>query len=193
MQGVPPSCAPAVGCSVSDVDAWLEGLYDDDIAQRAEAAARFAALFADARNLEVGPALHGRGCYGYCLSGLARALHPKHGQSARKTKAHTPPQVLRTHASLLPSLARLLREDGRRSLELSANVAGVFFALSCGRQLHRTIGELQVGALLLELCQLEVQRTAQRIANEGRDSTPGALAVRLAAAAAGRGAPLSEQ
>jgi hypothetical protein len=187
-QGVPHSGAPAACCSVSDVEACLEGLYDDDIAPRAEAAARIAALFADARNLVV----QAEACGG-------RAAPARRDQTwTTERGAHNPPalltpQVLQAHASLLPSLARLLREDGRRSLELSASVAAVFFALSCDRQLHRTIGELQVGALLLELCQLEVQRTAQRIANEGRGATPGALSVRLAAAAAGRGAPLSEQ
>jgi hypothetical protein len=61
------------------------------------------------------------------------------------------------------------------------------------RQLHRTIGELQVGALLLELCQLEVQRTAQRIAVDGLVASPGAQAARLAAAAVGQGPKLTER
>lgn len=90
-------------------------------------------------------------------------------------------------------MARLLREDGRRSLELAGAAAAAFYSLSGLRQLHRAIGELQVGALLLDLCQLEVQRTAQRIAQEGRGAAPGALAARMAAAAAGKGPLLTEQ
>jgi hypothetical protein len=102
-------------------------------------------------------------------------------------------QALLSHPSLLPTLMRLLREDGKRSLDLSAAVAAAFYSLSCLRQLHRVVGELQVGALLLELCQLEVQRTAQRIAHEGPAAAPGPLMARMAAAAAGQGPPLTER
>lgn len=98
-----------------------------------------------------------------------------------------------SHPSLLPTLARLLREDGRRSLELAGAATSAFCVLSSVRQLHRIIGELQVGALALELAQLEVQRTVQRIAQEGPAATPAALVARLAAAAAGRGPSLSDE
>lgn len=188
---MPALAAPAPGCGVSEVEACLEGLYDDELGGRAAAAARIAALCADAANLEVW-ARDDRQPAGWCPSSAApRGERPV--ICTHPTLSAPAPQALYVHASLLPTLARLLREDGRRSLELSAAVAGAFYALSCARQLHRPIGELQVGALLLELCQLEVQRTAQRIANEGRAVTPGALAARLAAAATGRGTPLSEQ
>lgn len=102
-------------------------------------------------------------------------------------------QVLLSQQSLLPTLARLLREDGRRSLAMAGAVAGAFYCLSCMRQLHQTIGELHVGVLLLELCQLEVQRTAQRIAEDGLTAAPSAQAARMAAAASGLGPPLMEK
>jgi hypothetical protein len=94
---------------------------------------------------------------------------------------------------LIPTVARLLREDGRRSIELAAATAEIFFVLSAMQQLHNVISELQVGALLLELCQLEVQRTVQRIKEDGPVAAPGALVARVAAAAAGSAPPLSER
>ncbi|KAI8472723.1 MAG: kinesin-associated protein-domain-containing protein [Monoraphidium minutum] len=154
-EGLPPgACAPpAPACDLAELEGYVEALYDDDLAARAAAAARIAALFADAHTTE----------------------------------------ALLSHPSLLPTLARLLREDGRRSLELAAAVAACFYSLSTMRQLHHVVGELQVGAQLLELCQLEVQRTAQRIREEGPGAAPGALAARMAAAAAGSGPPLAER
>jgi hypothetical protein len=96
------------------------------------------------------------------------------------------------HPSLLPTLARILREDGRRSLELAGAVVSAFFALSTVRQLHAPLSELQVGAAVMELCQLEVTRTAQRIAEDGTAAALGPLAARVAAAACGSEAELSD-
>lgn len=78
-------------------------------------------------------------------------------------------------------------------MDLAAAVAAALFSLSSVRPLHRAVGELQAGAQLLELCRLEVGRTAQRIEQHGRAAAPTSLAARLAAAAAGAGPPLSEQ
>lgn len=102
-------------------------------------------------------------------------------------------QALASHPSLLPTLTRLLREDGARSLDLAAAVACALYALSGVRQLHRAIAELQAGALLLELCQLEVARTAQRIEQDGRAAAPTTVAARLASAAATNTPPLSDK
>ena len=96
------------------------------------------------------------------------------------------------HPSLLPTLARLLREDGRRSLPLASAIASAFCVLSSFRQLHHNISELQVGATVLELVQLEVQRTAQRITQQGPIAAPMALVTRLAAVAPGQAPPLSD-
>ena len=92
-------------------------------------------------------------------------------------------QALLLHPSLVPTLARLLREDGRRSLELAAAVAGVFHVMSTMSHLHAVVSELQVGALLLDLCHLEVQRAVQRTQEFGPAAAPGALAARVAQAA----------
>jgi len=115
---------------------------------------------------------------------------PTHGLTTDHTNRI---QSLLSHHSLLPTLARVLREDGKRSLELAAALATVFYTVSSVRQLHSQIGELQVGALLLDLCQLEVQRVAQRIAQEGAGAAPGSVVARMVAAATGQGSPLTDR
>lgn len=63
-------------------------------------------------------------------------------------------QPLLGRDNLLSTLARLLREDGLKSLELATAIAGCFFACSCFKQLHRVLLDNQVtgaahqGALL---------------------------------------------
>lgn len=55
-------------------------------------------------------------------------------------------QVLLSRETLLSTLARLLREDGPRSLEMATAVAGCFYACSCVKELHRQLLDNQVGA-----------------------------------------------
>lgn len=55
-------------------------------------------------------------------------------------------QALLSRETLLSTLARLLREDGPRSLEMAAAVAGCFYACSCIKELHRQLLDNQVGA-----------------------------------------------
>lgn len=53
-------------------------------------------------------------------------------------------QALVAYESLLPTLARVLREDGKRSLELATNLVSAFYCCSALRQLHALISDNQV-------------------------------------------------
>jgi hypothetical protein len=55
------------------------------------------------------------------------------------------PQELLGRETLVATLARVLREDGRRSLELATSLTGAFWALSVLAPLHRALLEQQVG------------------------------------------------
>ncbi|GAQ89168.1 Kinesin associated protein KAP [Klebsormidium nitens] len=65
---------------------------------------------------------------------------------------------LLTHTTLLGALARVLREDGRKSLDLSLNIVGVYFAFSNFSQFHQVLVEQQIGTLTMGIIDLEVQR-----------------------------------
>jgi hypothetical protein len=56
----------------------------------------------------------------------------------------SPLQSLLSRDTLLPTLARVLREDGMKSLELATAVAGCFLACSSLAQLHKLLLENQV-------------------------------------------------
>jgi hypothetical protein len=56
-------------------------------------------------------------------------------------------QALLSRETLLSTLARLLREDGPRSLDMATAVAGCFYACSCVKELHRQLLDNQVGVL----------------------------------------------
>lgn len=60
--------------------------------------------------------------------------------------APCPLQVLLSRETLLSTLARLLREDGPRSLDMATAVAGCFYACSCIKELHRQLLDNQVRA-----------------------------------------------
>lgn len=230
-QGLPvvASGPAAGGADLADLEGYIEALYEDDVAPRAAAASRIAALFVDLRNIQVGwqgrrvcveqalirlrtcltgmaskPDLctynpHAHTQYGHAgidqmrpeFDGCQRQLWPLPIRGFVCISPHS--QGLVTHPSLLPTLARVLREDGRRSLEVAAAVASTFFGLSAMRQLHQTIRELQVGATLLELCQLEVTRTAQRMREDGLAASPASQVARMIAAATRAGPPLTER
>ncbi len=53
-------------------------------------------------------------------------------------------QALLSRETLLSTLARLLREDGPRSLDMAMAVAGCFYACSCIKELHRQLLDNQV-------------------------------------------------
>ena len=71
------------------------------------------------------------------------------------------------HEALLGALARVLRDDGRRSVDLATNVLSVFFAFSHFSQLHQVISEHQAGDATMRLMKTEFKRTDLR-EKEGR-------------------------
>ena len=76
-------------------------------------------------------------------------------------------EPLLAHESLLGALARVLREDGKKSVDLSINVLSVFFALSHFSQFHQFIAEHQIGDMSMKLLDLECRRTELREREEG--------------------------
>ncbi|WIA24018.1 hypothetical protein OEZ85_013641 [Tetradesmus obliquus] len=103
-------------------------------------------------------------------------------------------EALLSRETLLPTLARVLREDGVKSLELATAVAGCFLACSSLAQLHKLLLENQVGTLLMDLASLELlQRAPAREAQEGPGSSAAAIAARAATAAARSGPALNDR
>ena len=71
--------------------------------------------------------------------------------------------VLLQRPALLSVLARLLREDGRKSLDLCLGIVGLFCALSYFQQLQSNLVENQVGARTLDLLSLSIQRARLQV------------------------------
>ncbi|KXZ50592.1 hypothetical protein GPECTOR_16g767 [Gonium pectorale] len=76
-------------------------------------------------------------------------------------------ETLLSHETLLQTLARVLREEGKRSIDLCTNIISVFFSVSNFTQFHGLIMQNQVGALTMDLIDLEIKRTEHRAAEEG--------------------------
>lgn len=77
----------------------------------------------------------------HCLT-HPRAARLSSPSCAQHTCAN--PQELLGRETLVATLARVLREDGRRSLELATSLTGAFWALSVLAPLHRALLEQQV-------------------------------------------------
>ncbi|EFN51738.1 hypothetical protein CHLNCDRAFT_139946 [Chlorella variabilis] len=75
--------------------------------------------------------------------------------------------ALQAHPTLLQALARLLREDAKRSAELGLSLLMSFFALSHLPQAHALLVQNQVGSLTMELLDLELRRAAHWQQREG--------------------------
>ena len=71
-------------------------------------------------------------------------------------------RLLASHETLPQTLARVLREDGRRSADIAANVLAVFFAMSNASAFHGLILGNQVGDATLRVVDLELRRAADR-------------------------------
>tara|TARA_B110000003_G_scaffold8660_1_gene8977 strand:- start:947 stop:1471 length:525 start_codon:yes stop_codon:yes gene_type:complete len=70
--------------------------------------------------------------------------------------------VLLGHDTLVQTLARVLREEGRKSVDLATNVVSVFFAFSNYTQFHAAILENQMGDATMRIIDLEVKRQDDR-------------------------------
>ncbi|KAK3239306.1 Adenylyl-sulfate kinase (APS kinase) [Cymbomonas tetramitiformis] len=80
-------------------------------------------------------------------------------QLARRTENL---EVLLMSENLLSALARVLREDGRKSIDLAINLVSVFFSFSHFSQFHQVILEHQIGDMTMRLVDLELKRADER-------------------------------
>lgn len=76
-------------------------------------------------------------------------------------------EQLLQHDTLLQTLGRLMREEMKKSIDLCINIVSVFFSISNFSQFHQIIMDNQVGALTMDLIDLEIKRTEHRAAEEG--------------------------
>lgn len=76
-------------------------------------------------------------------------------------------EPLLSHATLLPTLARVLRDDGKRSVDLCIAIQSVWLVLSNFSQFHQLLIENQVGVQTLEIMDLEIKRTEHRVKVRG--------------------------
>ncbi|KAK2586095.1 hypothetical protein KPH14_008377 [Odynerus spinipes] len=68
---------------------------------------------------------------------------------------------LTKNESLLSALARVLREDWRRSIELSTNIIYIFFCFSMYSQFHNIVLEYRIGSLCMDIIDFELNRYDQ--------------------------------
>lgn len=68
---------------------------------------------------------------------------------------------LTKNESLLSALARVLREDWRRSIELSTNIVYIFFCFSTYSQFHSIVLEYRIGSLCMDIIDFELRRYDQ--------------------------------
>ena len=62
----------------------------------------------------------------------------------------------------MPTLARVLRDDGKMSQELCLALMRVLFCLSCFSQLHPILVDNMVGSLTFDIVDLELKRAQRR-------------------------------
>lgn len=88
--------------------------------------------------------------------------------------------VLLANNALLKLLARTFREAAKKSMDLAISVVSVFFTISNFSCFHELVVGNQVGAMTIDLVQLEVQRTVMRTQEAGISPRDVADKVRLA-------------
>ncbi|QDZ23509.1 kinesin-associated protein [Chloropicon primus] len=76
-------------------------------------------------------------------------------------------EALLMHEPLIGALSRVLREDGKKSIELSTNILTVFFAISNFSQFHQVVLKNQIGDMTMKLIDLEIQRAEYLEKQEG--------------------------
>ncbi|XP_049812415.1 kinesin-associated protein 3 isoform X1 [Schistocerca nitens] len=70
-------------------------------------------------------------------------------------------EELATNESVLSALSRVLREDWKKSIELSTNIVYIFFCFSTYSQFHRVILQYKIGSLCMEIIDYELRRYDQ--------------------------------
>ncbi|XP_022237019.1 kinesin-associated protein 3-like [Limulus polyphemus] len=68
---------------------------------------------------------------------------------------------LACNETLLGALGRVLREDGRKSIDLSTNIVYVFFCFSTFSEFHPLIAQLKIGSLCMDIIEYELNRHEQ--------------------------------
>lgn len=85
-------------------------------------------------------------------------------------------EELTRNEAVLSALARVLREDYKRSLDLSINILSVFYSFSAFSQFHPLILQYKIGSLCIVIIEYELQRyqqwKAELLMNRGREVIP---------------------
>lgn len=68
---------------------------------------------------------------------------------------------LASNEILLGAITRVLREDGRKSIDLSTNIVYIFFCFSTFSQFHHVIAHFKIGSLCMDLIDYELKRHEQ--------------------------------
>lgn len=68
-------------------------------------------------------------------------------------------EALLSNNTLLGALARVLREDWKKSTELAANIIYIFFCFSAFKQFHQIIIDYKIGGLCLQVVEYELNKT----------------------------------
>lgn len=84
------------------------------------------------------------------------------GQIAQLARRTEHLEELISSENLLAALTRVVREDGKRSMDLTINVISVFFAFSNFSQFHEIIIQNSVGDLTMRAIDLEMRRIEHR-------------------------------
>ncbi|KDR23691.1 Kinesin-associated protein 3, partial [Zootermopsis nevadensis] len=70
-------------------------------------------------------------------------------------------EELGSNDAVLSALSRILREDWKKSIELSTNIVYIFFCFSTYSQFHHVILQYKVGSLCMEVIDYELRRYDQ--------------------------------
>jgi uncharacterized protein YPO0396 len=67
------------------------------------------------------------------------------------------------HESLLPAVSRILRDDYKKSLDLSLYLLNVFYAYSHFTDFHTLLIENQIGDTCMKIIEYEIKRYKTRV------------------------------
>lgn len=70
-------------------------------------------------------------------------------------------EELEKNEAVLSALSRVLREDWRKSLDLSTNIIYIFFCFSTYTRFHNVIVQYKIGSLCMEVIEFELKRYDQ--------------------------------
>ena len=94
--------------------------------------------------------------------------------------------TLLDNPALFGALARVLRDDWKKSIDLEIYIISAFFAVSLWSNLHSRLVENLVGKITVDIIELELRRASERTESEG--IAPSAIANRVSEQQRGGGA-----